>query len=273
MSSNVQILDQNIGMVSAYAFAVSKGYIGSEEQFAEDMANVGVNVHEIQEAINTFNNETVPAAIAAVIAKGEEEVTAVTNKGTEQVNAVANTGSAQMSAITSKGEQILTAIEGAGGLQIEAIQLEGAAQKGSVTDEGVLQKSYVTSEGEAQIAAIVAAGTLQIEAVTSTGAAEVAAVEAKGDLVLASIPEDYSTMGYLQELLHDEVADTVQEYTFDGGSVSQIDHKRNNVAIRTDVFTYGDNTITETRTLSGGQSVTIVTNLDTLETAVTYTDE
>ncbi len=270
--SNVQILDQNIGMVSAYAFAVSKGYQGSEEQFAEDLARVGINVHEITEAINTFNNETVPAAIAAVIAKGEEEVTAVQNKGTEQVNAVASTGAAQMSAITSKGEQILTAIEGAGGLQIEAIQLEGNTQKGYVTSEGIAQKASVTSEGEAQIAAIVAAGTLQIEAVTSTGAAEVAAVEAKGDLVLASIPEDYSKMGYLQELLHDEVADTVQEYTFVGGSVSQIKHKRNNVAIRTDAFTYGDGTITETRTLNSGQSVTIETNLATLETAVTYTE-
>ena len=177
-----------------------------------------------------------------------------------------------MSAITSKGEQILTAIEGAGGLQIEAVQLEGNTQKGYVTSEGIAQKASVTSEGEAQIAAIVAAGTLQIEAVTSTGAAEVAAVEAKGDLVLASIPEDYSKMGYLQELLHDEVADTVQTYTFDGGAVSQILHKRSNTTIRTDAFTYGNGTITETRTLSGGQSVTIETDLDTLETAVTYSD-
>ena len=76
----------------------------------------------------------------------------------------------------------------------------------------------------------------------------------------------------LQELLHDEVADTVQEYTFVGGSVSQIKHKRNNVDIRTDAFTYGDGTITETRTLNSGQSVTIETNLATLETAVTYTE-
>ena len=43
-------------------------------------------------------------------------------------------------------------------------------------------------------------------------------------------------------------------------------------AVRTDVFTFGTSTITEVRTLATGESLTIVTNTDTLETTTTYAD-
>lgn len=71
-------------------------------------------------------------------------------------------------------------------------------------------------------------------------------------------------------LLTNEIPDTVQTYTFSSGAVSQVTHSRNGTAIRTDVFTYGASTITEVRTLNTGESLTIVTNLTTLETSVTY---
>lgn len=71
-------------------------------------------------------------------------------------------------------------------------------------------------------------------------------------------------------LLCDEVPNTTQQYTFTDGSVSQVLHKRSNATIRTDVFTYGEGTITEVRTLNTGESVTITTNLQTLETTITY---
>ena len=71
-------------------------------------------------------------------------------------------------------------------------------------------------------------------------------------------------------LLTDEIPDTVQTYTFSGGAVSQVTHSRNGTAVRTDAFTYGTSTITEVRTLNTGESLTIVTNLTTLETSVTY---
>ena len=98
-----------------------------------------------------------------------------------------------------------------------------------------------------------------------------AAADAKvvGDEV-SQLKEDLTTESKYQMLLCDEVPDTVQAYTFSGGSVSQVAHNRSNTAIRTDVFTYTDNTITEVRTLNTGESLTIVTNLTTLETTVTY---
>lgn len=71
-------------------------------------------------------------------------------------------------------------------------------------------------------------------------------------------------------LLSLEIPDTTQTYTFSSGSVSQVTHSRNGVVIRTDALTYGASTITEVRTLNTGESLTIVTNLTTLETTVTY---
>jgi len=73
-------------------------------------------------------------------------------------------------------------------------------------------------------------------------------------------------------LLHmDEINDTVQSITFDSaGDVSTITHVRNGTAIRTDAFTFGTGSITEVRTLSTGESLTIVTNTTTLQTTVTY---
>lgn len=87
---------------------------------------------------------------------------------------------------------------------------------------------------------------------------------------ITELKEDLTTESKYQMLLCDEVPDTVQAYTFSGGSVSQVAHNRSNTAIRTDVFTYTDNTITEVRTLNTGESLTILTNLTTLETTVTY---
>lgn len=75
-----------------------------------------------------------------------------------------------------------------------------------------------------------------------------------------------------ERLLHyEEIDDTIQTITFDsGGNVSEIVHAKNGNAVRTDTFVFGESTITETRTLSTGETLTIVTNLETLSTTVTY---
>ena len=73
-------------------------------------------------------------------------------------------------------------------------------------------------------------------------------------------------------LLHDEIPNTVQTIAFDSsGDVSTITHTNgSNVAVRTDAFTFAANSITEVRTLSTGDTLTIVTNTTTLVTTVTY---
>jgi len=89
---------------------------------------------------------------------------------------------------------------------------------------------------------------------------------------LTNLKEDLSNTDALQKLLCDDVPNTIQTYTFTDGAVSQVTHSADNVAVRTDVFTYSSSSITETRTLNSGESLAIVTNLTTLETTVTYNE-
>lgn len=72
-------------------------------------------------------------------------------------------------------------------------------------------------------------------------------------------------------LQEENIPGTVQTITFDDdGNISQIVHSDNDVTVRTDVFSFGAITITEVRTLSSGENLTIVTDTDTLETTTTY---
>ena len=75
----------------------------------------------------------------------------------------------------------------------------------------------------------------------------------------------------LANLRADEIPDTTQTYTFTNGKVSQVTHASGGTNVRVDSFTYGTGTVTESRTLNTGDNLTIVTNLSTLETTVTFT--
>lgn len=99
------------------------------------------------------------------------------------------------------------------------------------------------------------------------------AVVVDSSLTISGAAADAKVVGNLKRamnLLHDEIPTTVQTYVFTDGSVSQVLHKSGNTTVRTDTFTYATNTITEVRKLNTGESLTIVTNLQTLETTVTY---
>ena len=75
----------------------------------------------------------------------------------------------------------------------------------------------------------------------------------------------------LVTLQEENIPGTVQSITFDAsGNIQSITHKAGGTAVRTDVFTFGDGTITEVRTLATGESLTIVKDADTLETTTTY---
>ena len=113
-------------------------------------------------------------------------------------------------------------------------------------------------------------------AIAAQQAAE--AAQAAAEQVAESIPQDYSAMSAdvadlksASTLQAENIPDTVQTITFDSeGNVQMITHTRDNVAVRTDAFTFAESTITEVRTLSTGESLTIVTNTTTLQTTVTY---
>jgi hypothetical protein len=72
-------------------------------------------------------------------------------------------------------------------------------------------------------------------------------------------------------LLADNVPNTTQEYTFGAdGVISKVEHKNGATVERSDAFTFTDFAATEVRTLKTGESLTITTNLETLQTTVTY---
>lgn len=76
----------------------------------------------------------------------------------------------------------------------------------------------------------------------------------------------------METLQFEDIPGAVQSYTFNNGKISSVTHSSGNTVIRTDVFTFGNGTITEVRTLSTGQKLTIVTNTSTLRTSVTYSE-
>ncbi len=80
------------------------------------------------------------------------------------------------------------------------------------------------------------------------------------------------TIADTYRLMADMLPGTTQEITFGAdGNVQKITHKAGGTTEREDVFVFGTNTITETRTLDTGDVLTIVTNTETLATSVTVT--
>ena len=145
-------------------------------------------------------------------------------------------------------------------LQTEA--LEAALQ--NKIDEG--EMAALTIGDHTITAAKLAQGVIDNTLATSGAAADAAETGRQFGLIKA----DLGVQDKYGILLNDDVPNTTQAYTFVGGKVSQVVHSRNSAPVRTDAFTYGTGTITEVRTLNTGESLTIVTNLTTLKTTVTY---
>ena len=96
----------------------------------------------------------------------------------------------------------------------------------------------------------------------------------KGGAEEMEVGKELSSLKSAMLLEQDEIPDTVQSIVFDGsGNVQSITHKKRtdqSVTVRTDAFTFTGNVITEVRTLASGESLTIVTDTDTLITTATY---
>ena len=220
---------------------------------------------------------TAAAEASAVLAESYAEGGTSTRQGEDTDNA--RYYSEQASGSAEEAAQIVQdfdddVVAGA----IAAVEAAGTEQIGAVNSAGATQVGAVENAGSAQTTAVNNAGSTQVGLVQAKGTEQVAAVQAKGTEVIGSIPQDYSDLSddvsdlkSANSLHDDEIDNTVQTITFaSDGSVQKIEHKRNNVIIRTDTFTFATNTITEVRTLNTGESLTIATNLTTLETTVTY---
>ena len=93
------------------------------------------------------------------------------------------------------------------------------------------------------------------------GVEEALAAAAEVDDLKSEITE----MTAEEMLLRDDLPGTSKTVTFDSDeNPATITHGKNGTTVRTDVFTWGTNSVTEVRTLSSGEHITIVTNLTTL---------
>ena len=166
-------MSKYIGDVSAYAYAVSKGYIGTEEEFAELMA-----------AYADVGQTAVDAKDAAIVAKTAAETAAstATSKASEATiaaqTASTKAGEAQTSAQTASSK----ASEASQG----ASQASGYAQTAETarTDAQTAKTAAETARDNA-VAAKTAAETAQGKAEDAQAAAE---------SVAESIPSDYSQL-------------------------------------------------------------------------------
>ena len=91
---------------------------------------------------------------------------------------------------------------------------------------------------------------------------------------IADLQDDVNGKLVEDMLLRSEIPGTVQTVTFDANNnPSTIVHSASSATVRTDAFTWGTNTVTEVRTLSSGKSITITTNLTTLEQTISAITE
>jgi len=75
-------------------------------------------------------------------------------------------------------------------------------------------------------------------------------------------------------LMNSSIPGTTETVTFDANNKpASVTHTASGVAVRTDVFTWGTNSVTEVRTLANGKYVTLVTNLTTLVTTISEIQE
>ena len=236
------------GIATAYGAAKKGGYTGTYEQFCAEQAMFAENAQYVRESreivestVQTFTTETVPAA----------------------VQTVENAGDAQQRLVRQTGAEVIQDVEAAGDQQmgrIEQAMSPYIAQAEQAVDDARAAKDDAVSAKEAAEAA-------------EEHAAE---SEAHAQELVDSLPSDYADalLDIVKlQLLSDSVMDTTQKFTYsaDGKVITQVTHvNANNVAVRTDVYTYGETQIVEKRTLNTGANVTITTNLANLETSVVF---
>ena len=164
------MVTKDLGMVTAYAYAVSKGYTGTEEEFAELMASYA-----------SVAQDAVDAALAAA-------------------QSAQSAQSAQAAAEGAKDTAQAT-VSGA----IAGIQAEGQTQVGAVQSEGTVQVGNVNSAGQTQLGNVNAAGATQVGNVNTAGSTQVSAIQAKGNQIIASLPDDFTEIQGQVTQLSDEI--------------------------------------------------------------------
>lgn len=126
--------DINIGGVTAYAYARSKGYTGTEAEFAQLMANIGNTQQEIDAAIDEFVNTTAPGAVQAVETAQASALEAIGVSKTDALDALNTSKGSAVAAVNSAGDTQKAAVDAEGQRVIDSIPADYTELTGEVDD-------------------------------------------------------------------------------------------------------------------------------------------
>lgn len=178
---------KDLGLVTAYAYAVSQGYTGTEEEFATLMASYATVAEEAA--------ESAAEAAASATAAGASE----TNAASSAASAGQSATSAGNSATSASGSavQAQSSATAAGQSATQAAGSATAAGQSATAAAGSASQA-AASETAAGASATAAAGSATSAANSATAAAgsatEADASADRAQEILDSIPEDYSEL-------------------------------------------------------------------------------
>ena len=133
-------VNKNLGHATAYGYAKSKGFTGTEEEFAELMASYGT-VAQSAAASASAAAQAKTDAEAALEAAEEAEAGAkeaersVDSKALTVIQGIETAGEEQVTGIRQAGADQVDAVETAGGEQVDAVEQKGAEVRQSIPAE------------------------------------------------------------------------------------------------------------------------------------------
>lgn len=120
------------GIVTAYGAAVRGGYTGTYEQFCAEQASFAASARQVAEdraaveqLAETFEDQTVPAAVGQVNQAGAAQVQAIQAAGADEESDISAAGSTQVQAVQAAGSTQIQAVQTAGATQIQAVEDKG----------------------------------------------------------------------------------------------------------------------------------------------------
>ena len=133
-----------------------------------------------------------------------------------------------------------------------------------------------TTQGGATLTETPTAGAVPLYG--TNGVLKVGPPTANNDAVrkaeLDEIDDRVTSLNQAINVFDDNLPGTVQTVNFGSdGKPASVVHTKNGTTVRTDTYTWGTGTVTETRTLASGAYVTMVTDLTTLVTTISEIQE
>lgn len=280
----------DIGISTAYGAAVRGGYAGTYEQFCADLARLADVLEEFlgfsvtiqtlaegQQATASYEN----GVLSLGIPKGD------TGNGIQSISLLSTVGLVKTYRITyTSGNYFDFPVADGKGIQSTVLNsdytLTITYTDGTTwTSESI--RGQVGATPHLTIGTVETLPPSQSASATITGTDENPVLNLeipKGDTGEVSqsefddLSDDVADLSRQINHFDDNLPGTVQTVNFGtDGKPSSVVHTKNGATVRTDAYTWGDGTVTETRTTADGSYITMVTDLSTLVTTISEIQE